>query len=468
MPFPNVRPYDVNPIEPMQIDLPENEPRPTEDDFTVDSPTMDLDVYMANYKGQTKLMRLLFIAKHCPNLAEDSLRLAIAAAKKTHNTELYKEIMRKLTEVYSQRNAESVAEGQEYPPVVDQGWIESTEKKAQSKLEKLETDLKFYKNNSIKESIRRGHDDLGDHYLDCGDLMSALKCYSRARDYCISAKHIINMCLNVIKVSIFIPNWAHVQTYVNKAESVPDLNEQKEKSSNQSVITKLKCAAGLAELSKRSYRSAARLFLETSFDHVDFAEVISPHDIAIYGGICSLATFDRQDLQKRVLSSSSFKQFLELEPQLRNLLHKFYDSQYAECLKLLDEMRDNLLLDIYLSSHVTTLYSEIRKRALVQYFSPYVSADLKRMANAFNTSVASLEDELTQLILDKQISARIDSQKKVLYARDIDQRGNTFEKALSMGKEYQRRCKALILRTVIIRNQIHVKSLVKEEDGVAR
>ena len=49
----------------------------------------------------------------------------------------------------------------------------------------------------------------------------------------------------------------------------------------------------------------------------------------------------------------------------------------------------------------------------VQYFSPYVSADLNRMANAFNTSVASLEDELTQLILDKQISARIDSQKKV-------------------------------------------------------
>lgn len=36
---------------------------------------------------------------------------------------------------------------------------------------------------------RRGHDDLGDHYLDCGDLSNALKCYSRARDYCTSAKH---------------------------------------------------------------------------------------------------------------------------------------------------------------------------------------------------------------------------------------------------------------------------------------
>jgi len=47
---------------------------------------------------------------------------------------------------------------------------------------------------------RRGHDDLGDHYLDMGDLANALKCYSRARDYCTTARHLVNMCLNVIKV----------------------------------------------------------------------------------------------------------------------------------------------------------------------------------------------------------------------------------------------------------------------------
>ena len=49
---------------------------------------------------------------------------------------------------------------------------------------------------------RRGHDDLGDHYMDCGDLHNALKCYSRARDYCTNAKHVVNMCLNVIKVTV--------------------------------------------------------------------------------------------------------------------------------------------------------------------------------------------------------------------------------------------------------------------------
>lgn len=39
-------------------------------------------------------------------------------------------------------------------------------------LERLDADLKNYRHNSIKESIRRGYDALGDHYLDCGDLKS--------------------------------------------------------------------------------------------------------------------------------------------------------------------------------------------------------------------------------------------------------------------------------------------------------
>ena len=50
---------------------------------------------------------------------------------------------------------------------------------------------------------------------------------------------------------------------------------------------------------------------------------------------------------------------------------------------------------------------------LFQYFSPYLSADMSKMAIAFNTTVLRLEDELMQLILDGQINARIDSHSKV-------------------------------------------------------
>lgn len=36
---------------------------------------------------------------------------------------------------------------------------------------------------------------------------------------------------------------------------------------------------------------------------------------------------------------SSFKLFLELEPQIRDVIFKFYESKYDTCLRLLDEMR---------------------------------------------------------------------------------------------------------------------------------
>ena len=74
-----------------------------------------------------------------------------------------------------------------------------------------------------------------------------------------------------------------------------------------------------------------------------------------------------------------------------------------------------------------------RNRGLVQYFSPYISADLAKMALSFNTTIPNLvrkcclykvvtvffsqENELMKLILDGSIQARIDSHNRVLLAQ---------------------------------------------------
>lgn len=41
---------------------------------------------------------------------------------------------------------------------------------------------------------------------------------------------------------------------------------------------------------------------------------------------------------------------------------------------------------------------------------------MRKMAEAFNTTVPALEDEIMQLILDGQVNARIDSHNKVRYS----------------------------------------------------
>jgi COP9 signalosome complex subunit 1 len=60
--------------------------------------------------------------------------------------------------------------------------------------------------------------------MDMGDFNNALKCYTRSRDYCSSTKNIINMCFNVIKVSIYLKNWQYVLSYVAKAENALESN----------------------------------------------------------------------------------------------------------------------------------------------------------------------------------------------------------------------------------------------------
>ncbi len=51
------------------------------------------------------------------------------------------------------------------------------------------------------------------------------------------------------------------------------INQQKESKDNLMIITKLKCAAGLAELATKKYKQAAKYFLQASFDHCDFPDV---------------------------------------------------------------------------------------------------------------------------------------------------------------------------------------------------
>lgn len=451
----------------MQVDAqPEDNENNEEESYVVEEPSLDLETYANSYTGLAKLQRLIFIADHCPTLRLEVIKIAINyVMSTTYNVAMYQVLHKKLADLMQPSTSQQLPDvanqpvatvSQDIPPY-DAMWVEQKSKKAALKLEKLDNDLKNSKSNSIKESIRRGHDDLGDHYLSCGDLSNALKCYSRARDYCTSGKHVVNMCLNVIKVSIYIRNWTHVISYVSKAECTPEFADAPNRDANLPIVTRLKCAAGLAELATNKYKSAAKHFLQANFDYCEFPEMISPSNVAVYGGLCALATFDRQELQKNVISSTSFKLFLELEPQIRDIVFKFYESKYAQCLKLLDEMRDNLRLDLMLAPHVNKLYTQIRNRALIQYFSPYLSADMRKMSEAFNCTVPALENEIMQLILDGQIQARIDSHNKILYAKNADHRSATFEKAINVGKLFQRRTRMLVLRTAMLKKHIHVK-----------
>lgn len=88
------------------------------------------------------------------------------------------------------------------------------------------------------------------------------------------------------------------------------------------------------------------------------------------------------------------------------------------------------------------------------------------MAESFNSTLPDLENELMKLILDGCIQARIDSHNKVLLAQDVDQRSQIFSKAVEMGNMYQRRAKMLLLRSAILKANINVKCVSRDQQGI--
>ncbi|XP_010523727.1 PREDICTED: COP9 signalosome complex subunit 1 [Tarenaya hassleriana] len=407
---------------------------------------LDIEAYAALYSGRTKIMRLLFIADHCGDnqtMQLEAVRMAYDEIKKGENTQLFRDVVNKINGRL----------GDKYD--MDSAWCESVDRRADQRKGKLENELSSYRTNLIKESIRMGYNDFGDFYYARGFLGEAFKSYVRTRDYCTTAKHIIHMCANVILVSIEMGQFTHVTSYVSKAE-------QTSETLDPIMVAKLRCASGLAHLEVRKYKLAARKFLEVNPELGNsYNEVIAPQDVATYGGLCALASFDRSELKQKVIDNINFRNFLELVPEVRELINDFYSSRYASCLEYLENLKANLLLDIHLHDHVETLYDQIRKKALVQYTLPFVSVDLSMMADAFKTSVSGLVKELEALITDNQIQARIDSHNKVLYARHADQRNATFQRVLQTGGEFDRDVRAMLLRANLLKHEFHVRAARK-------
>lgn len=127
-----------------------------------DPPKFDLESYISNYAGEVILLDLHFtihtdntsgftradrlhhIGSSSPYFAVDAYRLAIAEAKKGKNVELYTSLVEEFSNIAPQDAA----------ALLDTQWAEKKTRETQQEQDRLEHELKSYKNNLIKESIR--------------------------------------------------------------------------------------------------------------------------------------------------------------------------------------------------------------------------------------------------------------------------------------------------------------------------
>lgn len=313
-----------------------------------------------------------------------------------------------------------------------------------------------------------GNEDMGHFYHAAGDYSLAHKAYMRMREHCTSPKHLADMTLRLLLVSIAQKSWLTVQSHIAKVDSTQVKGDEKVKL--EPIVS---ACAGLAHMGATNYREAATAFINTSPAFLTAEpiagvtwqrEVITGNDIAVYGGLCALASMDRSQLKDRVLDNNDFRNFLELEPHIRRAINLFCASKYSACLDVLENYRTDYLLDVYLSKVLSDIYGLIRRKSIVQYFIPFSCVTLDEMATKFQTAggdYSSIEDELEAMINTGTLDARIDLVDRLLISPPTNPRYTVHADALAMAQTYDHTLRLRLTRL----NMLAAGFEVRQEKG---
>jgi COP9 signalosome complex subunit 1 len=106
----------------------------------------DLESYISNYTGHTKIDRLLFIADVSEELRTEALLLAASLAKQSPDTTRYLAIMDKLSTCHDVPDSPNNH--------IDHDWVQTQKRLVSQEQEKLESELAAYQNSHIRESVR--------------------------------------------------------------------------------------------------------------------------------------------------------------------------------------------------------------------------------------------------------------------------------------------------------------------------
>jgi len=347
-------------------------------------------------------------------------------------------------------------------------WADGVEASALATSDRLEAQVSGAKSSMSKEAIRSAYIELAEFLRRRGDSSSALKSLLRSRDYCSTERELAECCLKVVTCGFEVNNLVQVTNHLAKAEA-PASQGLLDPSQQASLVA----AQGLVFLKKRQYRSAARKFFEVDASLGDsLNEVLSCEDVATYGCLCALAELDRDEVKRRLVdppstsSGSSFRHFLDLVPQMRDVAEDVCECRYGKALATLERgLSAEFLMDVHLRDHAAALVTSIRNKCICRYFLPFVSVSLAAMATALGTPLPTLEAQVGKLVMDGHLSARIDSEAKTLSIKTQDSRQEAVRKVEALASVYLGETKAMLLRMSCIEHDLVVRNEGNNQPG---
>jgi len=414
---------------------------------------MDLDAYSSKYSGETRLKRLLLVARHSSDedVAAQAFAMIEEQCKATGNVKRYKEVFGGSSSgsiPTGQSASEEAAESSGHPQDAsasqdeemarvpqrpyDSQWVASQSAANRNDKHVLHGRLSTAQSHLHKDAIRSAYLALAEHDIKTGELQEALGSLLRATDYSTSRSQSGQISLLILEVCLAMEQYANVREYVQKVEhtlggsrsaAAPGSPGSSAEASQQDVLNKVKIASGLERLAREDYAGAATIFgklvMNTApITDLDWPGVASAEDIALYASVLALAVQNRAS----ILELSEHPEALELVPAMKELLEQWSRANYAQCIQAVSSSPPSAasrplvqLGDLYLrSQRWQSLSKAIQEKCLLEYLKPYQAVHLDNMRQLF-PSISNLEDTLVNLMTRNLIpNAKIDARANIL------------------------------------------------------
>ena len=294
--------------------------------------------------------------------------------------------------------------------------------------------------------------ELGKIHHGFGFLAEAIKSWARSHDFSTSEEDLFNVSFAIAQAAFENQSSAYLSKYAGEADA-------RDKLKNPAKTIQVKALDALSCLQQDNFKDTAiRLANISITDEQALSEMVQVKDLAFYVTLCSLQSLTRSEIKTHILSASGFKNLMESMGDGSNstvdVIENFLNGRYMDFQRQIASIAAQLKFDLYFGHRLTRIMKDIRKKAIVQYVTPYKVIDMREIAKAFDLPIDKVEAEIAELIVSKQIQAKIDSNSKLLYSRKDNETMNSYKEAVELGRKFIQETEAALLRV-----QVHQKKL---------
>jgi len=195
---------------------------------------------------------------------------------------------------------------------------------------------------------------------------------------------------------------------------------------------RLKVYRSLSKLLARDIKGAAALLIDC-IATFSCNEICSYEEFIVYTILSNLLHLPRPQLKESIIDGPEILSVAEDIPVVIRLVNSLYECDYRAYLHAMVEMEAVLMMDRYLSPHLSYWMRELHILAYRQFLDSYQSVTLSAMAESFGVSTDFIDHHASRFIAAGRLSAKIDRFGGVIITNRPDRKNAQYREMIQKG-----------------------------------